>query len=196
MRLDILIAGVGGQGNVLASRILARAAMEAGLPVRTSEVIGMAQREGVVMSQVRMGQGDYSALIPTGQADVLLGLELAETVRAINKVKKGAVVLANTATIQPVSVSLGLATYDTRQLTAFLQERTATLHLFDATALASQAGTFKATNMVLLGALSALDLLPFSADHLQSVVEKMMPPRLLPINQRAFALGRQAIGGA
>ncbi|GAB6157053.1 indolepyruvate oxidoreductase subunit beta [Desulfotomaculum varum] len=196
MRLDILIAGVGGQGNVLASRILARAAMEAGLPVRTSEVIGMAQREGVVMSQVRMGQGDYSALIPSGQADVLLGLELAETVRAINKLKKGAVVLTNTATIQPVSVSLGLATYDTRQLTAFLQERTTSLYLFDATALARQAGTYKATNMVLLGALSALDLLPFSADHLRSVMEEMIPPRLLPINQRAFALGRQAVGGA
>ncbi|SHF01672.1 indolepyruvate oxidoreductase subunit beta [Desulforamulus putei] len=196
MRLDIVIAGVGGQGNVLASRILARAAMEVGLPVRTSEVIGMAQREGAVMSQVRMGAGDYSALIPNGQADVLLGLELAETVRAVTKLKKGAVVIANSATIYPVSVSLGFSSYHPEQLTAFLKERTDSLYLFDATSLANQAGTYKATNMVMLGALSVLDLLPYSADHLRAVMEDVIPPRLREMNLTAFALGRQAVGGA
>lgn len=85
MRCDIVIAGVGGQGNVLASRILARAAMEYELPVQTSEAIGMAQREGVVMSHVRMGAGNYGSLIPNGGADVLLGFELAETIRGLDK---------------------------------------------------------------------------------------------------------------
>lgn len=196
MRMDIVIAGVGGQGNVLASRILARAAMESGLPVRTSEVIGMAQREGVVMSQVRMGDGQYGSLIPNGQADVLLGFELAETVRALPKLKKAAVVIANCQAIHPVSVSLGLSSYQPDRLTAFLKERAGTLYLFDATSLANQAGTYKATNIVMLGALSALNLLPYDADCLRAVMEDVIPPRLRQMNMTAFELGRQAVGGA
>lgn len=195
MRLDLVITGVGGQGNVLASRILARAAMEAGLPVLTSEAIGMAQREGVVMSQVRMGSGNYGALIPDGGADVLLGFELAETVRGLTKLKRGGVVIANTHNIHPVSVSLGLSQYDRRQLTSFLQESTESLYFLDAAALAEQAGTIKTTNIVMLGALSALRILPYDADHLKKVVLDTIPPGLREINQRAFALGQEAVGG-
>lgn len=196
MRLDLVITGVGGQGNVLASRILARAAMEAGLPAMTSEAIGMAQREGVVMSQVRMGAGSYGALIPDGGADVLLGFELAETVRGLPKLKQGGVVLTNTHSIHPVSVSLGLSQYDQEQLTEFLRENTKALYLLDAAALAQQAGTIKATNIVLLGALSALQVLPYDADHLEQVVLSSIPTRLREINHRAFALGQEALGGA
>lgn len=195
MRLDIVIAGVGGQGNVLASRILARAAMEAGLPVQTSEAIGMAQREGVVMSQVRIGPGDYSCLIPDGRADVLLGFELAETVRGLSKIKNGGAIIANSEAIYPVSVSLGISQYTPDKLTSFLKEKTEKLYLFNATALAEQAGTVKATNIVLLGALSALKLLPYDMDVLKKVMLAMLPPALHDLNLRAFELGRQALGG-
>lgn len=195
MRMDIVITGVGGQGNVLASRILARAAMDYGLAVRTSEAIGMAQREGVVMSQVRMGSDSIGALIPDGQADVLLGFELAETVRGLPKLKKEGVVIANTATIFPVSVSLGLSQYNPEQLTSFLKESAAELHLMDATSLAGQAGTSKATNIVLLGALSSLNILPFDAEHLKQVALEIIPSRLREVNRRAFELGQAAVGG-
>lgn len=129
MRCDIVIAGVGGQGNVLASRILARAAMEYELPVQTSEAIGMAQREGVVMSHVRMGAGNYGSLIPNGGADVLLGFELAETIRGLDKIKNDGVVIANSYTIYPVSVSLGISQYDPVGLVDYLK-RTPNLYTY------------------------------------------------------------------
>lgn len=195
MRLDIVITGVGGQGNVLASRILAKAAMEWGLPVRTSEAIGMAQREGVVMSQVRMGEGAYGALIPDGGADILLGFELGETIRGLTKLKPGGVVIANRQTIFPVSVSLGLSQYEPEQMISCLENSNARYHLLDATALASDAGTYKCTNIVMLGALSSLGILPYDDDHLKQVMLDAIPPKLRDINLRAFQLGRQALGG-
>ncbi|MEG6511100.1 indolepyruvate oxidoreductase subunit beta [Desulforamulus ruminis] len=196
MRLDIVITGVGGQGNVLASRILARAAMDYGLSVRTSEAIGMAQREGVVMSQVRMGSGSFGALIPNGQADILLGFELAETVRGLPKLKQEGVVVVNTESILPVSVSLGLSQYDPDQLMSYLQEQAGGLKQINATALARQAGTPKATNIVMLGALAGLNVLPFAATHLKQVAMELIPSRLREINLKAFELGQQAVGGA
>ncbi len=195
MRLDIVITGVGGQGNVLASRILAKAAMEWGLPVRTSEAIGMAQREGVVMSQVRMGEGAYGALIPDGSADILLGFELAETIRGLAKLKTGGVVIANRQTIFPVSVSLGLSQYEPEQMISYLENTAAQYHLLDATALAGEAGTYKCTNIVMLGALASLGILPYDEEHLKQVMLDSIPPKLRDINLRAFALGRQALGG-
>lgn len=195
MRLDVVITGVGGQGNVLASRILARSAMEFGLPVRTSEAIGMAQREGVVMSQVRMGFGKYGALVPDGRADVLLGFELSETVRGLPKLKKDGLVLANTEAIYPVSVSLGLSEYNPVKLALYLKENTKSLHFIDATNLAVQAGSGKATNIVMLGALSGLNVLPFEDYHLKQVMLEVIPPKLHSINLKAFELGQRAVGG-
>jgi len=123
MNLDILISGVGGQGSVLASRALALAAMEQGLAVRTSEVIGMAQREGSVVSHVRIGEELYGAIIPDRRADFLLGLELAETARALNKLKPGGTVLAGTTTIVPATVQLGLSTYDREAITNYIKKQ-------------------------------------------------------------------------
>lgn len=194
--MNIVITGVGGQGNVLASRILARAALEYGLPVQTSEAIGMAQREGVVMSQVRLGEGTYGCLIPDGQGDILLGFELAETVRGLRKLKAGGTVVANLATIYPVSVSLGLSSYQAQPLIDYLKQSTEQLYLLDATALAQQAGNVKATNIVLLGALSALNLLPYPTEHLQGIMLQMIPSALRDLNIHAFTLGQQAVGGA
>lgn len=193
MRLDIVIAGVGGQGTVLASRVLAETAMEAGLPVRTSETIGMAQREGTVTSQVRIGEPLTGALIPDGSADILIGFELAETVRLLPKLKKGGIVLANTATIIPVSVAGGRSTYDVEVLTNFLKENVEKLTLFNATELAIQAGNYRAANTVFLGALSTLTELPFDAGKLLQTVLDTVPAKVKDTNNKAFQLGRKAM---
>lgn len=193
MKLDVIISGVGGQGNVLASRILAQTAMEAGYPVRTSEAIGMAQREGVVMSQVRMGDEVYSPIIPDGEADVLLGMELAETVRVLPKLKIKCTIISNTNCIIPVSTTLGLGSYDKNGLVNYLKEQVNNLYFLNATDLAKQAGTHKAANVVLLGSLAALELLPFTTQQLLDTIIKVVPPKLKDINKRAFELGYQAL---
>ncbi|MEG6615782.1 indolepyruvate oxidoreductase subunit beta [Peptococcaceae bacterium 1198_IL3148] len=193
MKLDIVITGVGGQGNVLASRILAQAALDAGYSVRTSEAIGMAQREGVVMSQVRIGEDLNGAVIPDGTADVLLGFELAETVRGLPKLKPQGTVIANNKTIYPVTAALGLCHYNRDQLIDYMHNNVTDLHLFDATDLAAQAGTTKTTNIVLLGALAATNLLPFTKDHLLGRVLQAVPAKFKEINSRAFQLGFQAM---
>ncbi|MBM7854102.1 indolepyruvate ferredoxin oxidoreductase beta subunit [Desulfohalotomaculum tongense] len=193
MNLNIVITGVGGQGNVLASRILAQAAVEAGYKVRTSEAIGMAQREGMVMSHVRMGECLYGAVIPDGKADVLLGFELAETIRGLPKLNKKGVVIANKSCVIPVSAALGISSYQRDKLTRYLQDHVNNLHLFDATALAAQAGTVKATNIVLLGALAALNLLPYTCADLLNVVLESVPSKFKDVNKRAFELGYRAM---
>lgn len=196
MKLDIVICGVGGQGSVLASRALARAAMEVGLSVRTSEVIGMAQREGPVTSHVRMGHVLHGGIVPDGGADVLLGLELAETVRGLVKLKSGGSVLAADTAIVPVSVYMGLSSYDRDALRAYLKERVGeNLVLLDAEGLARRAGHRKTVNIVMLGALSALSVLPFAPELLLRVVLDAVPAKFREVNRRAFELGRQAMEG-
>lgn len=192
MRTDIVIAGVGGQGTVLASRVIAMAAMEAGLPVRTSETLGMAQREGTVTSHVRLGEPLHGALIPDGGADIMLGFELAETVRWLHKLKPGGTLLANRSKIIPVSVASGRSVYDEEALLKYLPDKVDNLVLFDATQLATQAGSYKATNTVLLGALSALPAIPMTGDQLLNAVLSMIPAKLRDINIQAFELGRKA----
>lgn len=195
MRLDIVIAGVGGQGTVLASRVLAQAALDAGLPVRTSETIGMAQREGTVTSHVRIGEkGEalYGALIPDKGADIMLGFELAETVRWLYKLKDGGRVFANCARIVPVSVAAGRSVYATEELNSYLHQQAGQLMLFDAGELAVTAGNFRATNTVMLGALSTVEELPFSHQQLLAAVLAMIPAKLRDVNEAAFALGRKA----
>lgn len=193
MKLDIVISGVGGQGSILASRALALAAMENKLMVRTSEVIGMAQREGPVTSHVRVGDELYGSIIPDHEADFLLGLELAETVRGLNKLKPGGTVIASTSTIVPVSVQLGLSSYDQGAFINVLKERAQRVVFLDFDYLASQAGHPKTGNVILLGAFSALPELPFTPDQLLQAVLNLIPSKLKDINKRAFEIGRQAM---
>lgn len=198
MQLDIVIAGVGGQGTVLASRALAQAAMEAGLPVRTSETIGMAQREGTVTSHVRIGEPGrplYGAVIADESADILLGFELAETVRSLHKLKQGGLVLANSARIVPVSVAAGRSQYDEEGLYKYLRAKVDSLTMIDAAEIAVRAGNFRAANTVMLGALSTVPELPFNHEKLLSAILAMLPQKLGDVNSQAFELGRKAVIG-
>ncbi|MFZ5591314.1 MAG: indolepyruvate oxidoreductase subunit beta [Bacillota bacterium] len=192
-RLDIVICGVGGQGSVLAAHTLARATMGKGLPVRTSEVIGMAQREGPVTGHVRLGTGIHGPIIPDGRADFLLGLELAEAVRGLAKLRPGGTALVSRTAIVPVTVRLGLSTYDQQALTSYLTRAVAArggrLYLLDTTDLARAAGNIKTANAALLGAFAALPGLPFTPGELLASLLTMLPEKLHAVNQRAFQAG-------
>lgn len=193
MKLDIVISGVGGQGSVLASRALASAGMGLGLDVRTSEVIGMAQREGSVTSHVRIGEQLYGATIPDHEADILLGFELAETVRALPKLKRGGAIIASASAIVPVSVQLGISSYDQEAMQQYLREQTGRVVLLDLIELAKKAGHPRTGNVIILGALSTLPDLPFEANQLLQAVLSYIPGKLQNINKRAFEVGRQVM---
>jgi indolepyruvate ferredoxin oxidoreductase beta subunit len=196
MSLNIVISGIGGQGSVMASRVLALAAMENGLSVRTSEVTGMAQREGMVTSHVRMGAGLYGAIIPDRQADFLLGLELSETVRALPKVKPAGCVIAATTTVIPAAVHLGLSEYNREALTEYLKAYAGDrLSFLDLDALVRRAGHPKTGNVVMLGALAAFPGLPFSREQLLASLLKYVPEKLGTINMRAFEIGYRNMEG-
>ena len=125
MHKDILICGVGGQGTVLASRIIAAAAMDEGSPVHSAETIGMAQRGGSVTSHVRIGEGACSPLIPFGGADMLLAFEPAEAVRNLKYLREGGLTVVNTAPVPPVTESLRPTGYDGKEMTAWLKDQCA-----------------------------------------------------------------------
>ncbi|MGE5551784.1 MAG: indolepyruvate oxidoreductase subunit beta [Bacteroidota bacterium] len=191
--MDIIIAGVGGQGTVLASRALAQAAVAAGLDAITSETIGMAQREGVVQSHVRIGAGEAGPLIPDGAAELLIGFEPAEAARALPKVKPGARAAINTAVVYPFTVALGASKYDPGTILSYLERTFPGAVMFDATALAVEAGSRRAMNAVMLGAVAGLGLLPVPAEGVLAALLRMVRPAYRELNERAFALGRGAV---
>ncbi len=186
MKYDILIAGVGGQGVVLASRMLALAAMRAGFRVSTAETIGMSQREGSVSSHIRIGSETSGSLIPAGQADLLIGLEPAETVRNLPFLKKGGKIIVNSHTIPPASKPPGSPEYDPESLLSFLEERFPDMLCLDFTRLAEDAGTYRAANVAMLGAAAGMDILPFSREVILAVLETEIPEKHRAVNRAAF----------
>lgn len=193
MKLDVVISGVGGQGSILASRALADAAMESGLHVLTSEVIGMAQREGPVTSHIRMGNGLCGALIPDREADFLIGLELSETVRGLVKLKPGGTVITGQTAIIPVSVQLGLSKYDREAYMQYIRERAKSVSFLDLEELSRQAGNPRAGNVIILGAFSTCPGLPLEPEQLLNSVLELVPEKYKDINARAFEIGRRAM---
>ncbi len=193
MMLNTVVAGVGGHGVVLAARVIALAAMKAGLEVKTAETTGMAQRGGAVIAHVRAGSGLWGPLIPGGTADILLGLEPAETLRALPLLKPSGTVIASTSPVVPVTVTLGLSSYDTGAIIGFLQEKADKIFLLDMLKLARRAGSPRAISAVALGALSALAGLPFTTQDLQGALLKSIKEKHREINLRAFEIGRRSM---
>jgi indolepyruvate ferredoxin oxidoreductase, beta subunit len=189
--IRIMIVAVGGQGNILASRVLGEAAVSAGVTPRMSEFHGMAQRGGVVESMVLLGEG-LSYCIPDGQADVLLGFEPSETIRSAVKCAAHSVVITNTVPLPPFTVALGRNTYpDTGAAMALLSGRVSRLAAFDALALATRAGSPRALNMVMLGALAASGVAPVDPVHFRQAIGRL-GKRLVEPNLAAFELGMAA----
>jgi indolepyruvate ferredoxin oxidoreductase beta subunit len=191
-KLRIFLTGVGGQGTLLASRLLGEAALAAGYSPQVSETHGMAQRGGVVVSTVVLGDLK-SPLISPGEADILLGFEALEAFRALDRCHSKSLVIANTAAIVPYPVSIGKNTYpDVSRLLELMAGKVGSLLAFDAGELARQAGTPLAVNMVLLGALGATNNLPFPQDDILNLVRTKTNPKFLEANLNAFRMGQEA----
>ncbi|MDD2897173.1 MAG: indolepyruvate oxidoreductase subunit beta [Desulfuromonadaceae bacterium] len=184
---NILLVGVGGQGILLASEILSEAAMLAGFDVKKSEIHGMSQRGGSVVSHVRYGVEVFSPIVPEGEGDILFGFELMETLRSLPLLKPGGTVVANDLRISPPSVLMGQEIYP-EGLVERVKSQFADFLLVDGQKIANDAGNVKAANTVLLGAVSRR--LTISEQFWMKALEKMVPSKALDINKRAFQMGR------
>jgi len=184
---NILIAGVGGQGVLLTSKIIAEAALLAGLDVKQSEVHGMAQRGGSVLSQVRFGDKVFSPVIAEGEADLLIGFEPLETARYLHYLRDNGMTIYNTRPIGTIGVSIGKEEYPA-DIHDIIKKNAPKVFAFDATELAVGVGEKRAVNLVLVGA--ALRFLPIDATIVENAITNSVPKKLLEINQKAFAAGR------
>lgn len=191
MSTNVILAGVGGQGAVLASKLLARAAMGRGLPVKTAETIGMAQRGGSVFSHVRMGEGVRSPLVGRGRADAIVAFEPAEAVRQLPFLRPGGMVVTSDAPVIPASASTGGPAYDLPAIMSYLRERVAEKNLVVVDVVAAEAAldTARALNVVLLGAAARSGALgPVTVDDLVSAVRASVKPAFVDLDVRALNL--------
>ncbi len=189
----LIIVAVGGQGNLLTSRVIGEAALLSGVPVRMSEIHGMAQRGGVVESAIVFGDAK-STIISDGEADIMVGFEPVETLRALNKCNAGTMVVTNTARLSPVTVAIGKGTYPPlKQIRSLIAAKTGKLIAFDATSLAREAGNVMSVNMVLLGAMIRTGILPLPEDSIREVIRTKTKKAFVEINLKAFELGFTAV---
>jgi indolepyruvate ferredoxin oxidoreductase beta subunit len=194
--IRLIVVAVGGQGNLLASRVLGQAAMLANLPFRMSEIHGMAQRGGVVETAVVFGDA-HSMLISDGEADILIGFEPCETLRALNKCHARTVVVCSTSPVPPLTVATGRDVYpDIELMLNLIRAKIHRLVAFDGRELARRAGSPKALNMVLIGALVQTGVLPVTADHVKRAMAAITPLPFQDINNQAFDLGFEAAAQA
>lgn len=187
MKKDILICGVGGQGTVLASKLIAAAAMEEGNTVHSAETIGMAQRGGSVTSHVRIGEA-YSPLIPKGKCDMILAFEPAEAVRNLPYLKKGGLVIASSVPVKPTTESLHETGYDGREMIAYLREKCNVI-VVDSEALCARYGSNKYLNVILLGVAVGSGVLGISKEAVKREIEKRVPQKYVENNRQAFEDG-------
>jgi indolepyruvate ferredoxin oxidoreductase, beta subunit len=185
----VVFVGVGGQGNLLASRLLGEASLSAKIPAVVSEIHGMAQRGGIVESAVLMGDAT-SPIVSEGEADVLLGFEPIETLRALPKCNKESVVITNTHPVPPFTVSVGQGTYPpVDEILALIQSKAKKVIALDGTALATEAGNPLSLNMVMLGALIGSGTIAITADEMKKAIAASTKKAFVDANMKAFDLG-------
>ena len=183
---NIMIVGVGGQGSLLASKLLGHLLLSKGYDVKVSEVHGMSQRGGSVVTYVRFGDKVYSHIIDQGEADLIVSFELLEAARWLPYLRPDGKIVTNTQQMDPMPVITGAAVYP-EHLVEKLQGM-ASVDAIDCLSLATQAGSARAVNIVLMGRLSRY--FDFSEEDWMRSLEACVPPKFLALNQRAFALGR------
>jgi indolepyruvate ferredoxin oxidoreductase beta subunit len=184
--VDVLMVGVGGQGTILASRVLAQAALETGYDIKVSEIHGMAQRGGSVVTQVRLGEKVFSPLIPDGGADIVLAFEKLEGLRLLPALKPGGTIIINEQEILPVPVLVGAAEYPAN-IVDYIRSVVSNVVAVDALELAEKCGNPKAANIVLLGVMARR--LPFGLEVWEKALAERIPARLLEVNKAAFKAG-------
>ena len=186
---SIMIVGVGGQGTLLASRILGNAVISQGWDVKVSEVHGMSQRGGSVVTYVRYGEKVHSPIIDKGEADFIVSFEKLEAARYLEYLKKDGRIVVNTQEIDPMPVITGAAQYP-ENLIEKMQQAGAQVDAMDCLSLAEEAGSSKAVNIVLMGRLSKYFDLP--VEKWQKAIDECVPPKFAQLNHKAFLLGRES----
>jgi indolepyruvate ferredoxin oxidoreductase beta subunit len=195
MEVNLIVAGVGGQGSVLASHIVAMTAIKEGLSARVGETFGAAMRGGAVASHVRLGKKIYSPLVSKDGADLVLALEPLEGIRnSVRYLRKGGLLLTNTRAWSPTDVNIGLAEYpNTKTIERAIKNLGGKAVSIDATSLAQKAGNVRAMNVVMLGALAGTGKLPLSVESIKQVIRENVPKGTEEVNLRAFDLGLNAV---
>lgn len=186
---NIMIVGVGGQGTLLASKLLGKLLSTKGYDVKVSEVHGMSQRGGNVVTYVRYGDHVYSPIIDKGEADLIISFELLEAARWTEYLKKGGRIVTNLQQINPMPVITGATQYP-QELVKKMLDRGINIDAFDALKLAEEAGTSKAVNMVLMGKVS--NYFDFSEKTWDEAIEQSVKPQFKEMNKKAFHLGKNA----
>lgn len=186
MRDDIVLCGTGGQGTVLASKLLATAAMQRGLPVKTVETIGMAQRGGSVISHVRIGAGAVSPLIGRGRADLIVAFEPAEAARQLGFLRQGGAVVVSNRPVVPVSAMTGGPAYDLDAIMAYLRDNVSNLVVVDADAAAHDLGSAKVLNVLLLGAACRTGAIDLTVEDIRAAIRARVKERFWALNDRAL----------
>ena len=189
MTKNIMIVGVGGQGSLLASKLLGQILLSAGYDVKVSEVHGMSQRGGSVVTYVRFGDKVYSPVIDKGEADYIVSFELLEAARYVEFLKPGGHIVVNTQQIDPMPVITVNAAYPENHIEK-MQQSGAEVDAFDALAVANEAGSSKAVNIALMGRLSRH--FDFTEEEWEAALIQCVPERFAELNKKAFALGRNA----
>lgn len=186
---NVMIVGVGGQGSLLASKLLGRLLLTKGYDIKVSEVHGMSQRGGSVVTYVRFGDKVYSPVIDKGEADYIVSFELLEAARWTEFLKPGGKIITNTQQVNPMPVVTGAAQYPENLVEKMVQAGL-DVDAIDALSLAEQAGSSKAVNLVLMGRLSKY--FDFTEDEWMAAIEASVPAKFLEMNKKAFALGENA----
>lgn len=187
---NIMIVGVGGQGTLLASKMLGYVLLQQRYDVKVSEVHGMSQRGGSVVTYVRYGKKVYSPVIDKGEADVIISFEKLETARWLEFLKKDGTIITNTQEVEPMPVITGAAAYP-ENLIEKMQAAGAKVDAKDFLSIAQEAGSAKAVNIALMGRLSTY-FPEISDEQWQDAIEKIVPPKFLDLNRKAFEAGRNA----
>ncbi len=187
MRKNIILCGVGGQGTVLASRLISAAAMAKGIPVLSAETIGMAQRGGSVFSHLRMGDGLYSPMIARGEADLIIGFEPGEAVRMLPFLKPDGQMIVSDRAVMPVTASLAGMEYRASDMLDFLSAHVADLRILDAEEAMRKIGSPKVLNLILLGAAVSGGALGLERKDLEDAIRARIPEKFHELNFRALA---------
>ena len=191
MRKNIVLCGVGGQGTVLASRLISAAAMNKGIPVMSAETIGMAQRGGSVFSHLRLGEGIFSPMIARGEADLILAFEPGEAVRMLPYLREGGQVVVSSRPVMPVTATLSGAVYRAEDMLDHLRKHVKNLLIVDADRAMAQVGSPKVLNLILLGAALKADALGLTEEDLKNAILEKIPVKFHALNLKALAYAKE-----
>ena len=194
-KIDVLVTGVGGQGNILASDVIGEVAIDGGYDVKKTDTIGMAQRGGSVISNVRIAQHVYSPLIEEGEVDILLAFEKLEAARWGSYLRQGGIAIVNNQAIPPLSVSMGNEPYPSdERITDILKQRTDCIYFVEGTQRARELGNIRTLNMYMLGCVSIF--LPFKISSWKNIISQHLPVNVHKLNFTAFDHGRKEMRNA